>query len=146
MKSILAIFLLATASFQACSQKLNESKVPQNVKDAFKKAHPGSTASWEWEDANYEANFKEGGKEMSCVISRQGTILETESPITASELPATAASYMNQHYTGKKWKEVAKIVKANGEVNYEVNAGTDILFDAKGNHLQKKEVEKNEKD
>lgn len=137
MKNIVAILFLA-ASFQACSQKLSESKVPHNVKEAFKKTYPNSSVSWEWEDANYEANFKEAGTEMSCVINKQGTILEIESSITLSELPAAARTYVNEHYVEKKWKEIAKIVKANGEVNYEVNvAGTDILFDIKGNHLQK---------
>jgi len=39
---------------------------------------------------------------------------------------------------------VVKIVKANGEVNYEVEvAGKDVLFDTNGHHLQPKK--KNEK-
>lgn len=139
MKKILTALVFLFAITFGYAQKLDAKKVPQAVKDAFKKAHPGSTVSWEREDANYEANFTEGGKTMSCVINKQGTILETESPIKASELPSAATTYMSQHFKGKKWKEVAKIVKANGEVNYEVNAGTDVLFDANGNHLEKKE-------
>jgi Putative beta-lactamase-inhibitor-like, PepSY-like len=139
MKRISSALLIMLFAICGYSQKVDAKKVPQAVKDAFTKAHPGSTATWEWEDANYEANFTEGGKTMSCVINKKGTIIETESSIAASELPAAATSYMNQHYKGKKWKEVAKIVKSNGEVEYEVNVGTDVLFDAKGNHLQKKE-------
>lgn len=139
MKKILTAFFFLFAIYFGYAQKLDAKKVPQAVKDAFKTAHPSSTASWEREDANYEANFTEGGKTMSCVINKQGTILETESPIKASELPSAAIIYMKQHYKGKRWKEVAKIIKANGEVNYEVNAGTDVLFDANGNRLEKKE-------
>src|SRR5439155_26490637 len=102
-------------------------------------------ASWEWEDAAYEANFVESGKAMSCVIDQRGTILETESAITMAELPASAKAYVTQHFKGKKWNEITKVTKANGEVNYEVNvAGTDVLFDSNGSHLQKKE--KKEKD
>jgi hypothetical protein len=145
MKNIVVACALIVCSIFSYSQKVDAKKIPQTVKDAFKKAYPNSTATWEWEDANYEANFKEGGKTMSCVIDKQGTILETESAIAASELPVAATTYMNQHYKGKKWKEVAKIVKANGEVNYEVNAGTDVLFDANGKHLEKPK-EKKEKD
>lgn len=144
MKKVLAGTLIMFVSFCGYAQKLDAKKVPQTVKDAFKKAHPNSTATWEWEDANYEANFQDGGKAMSCVITRQGTILETESSIAAADLPAAAITYMNQHYKGKKWKEVAKIIKQNGEVIYEVNVGTDVLFDANGNHMEK--TEKREKD
>jgi len=37
---------------------------------------------------------------------------------------------------------MAKIVKVNVEVNYEVNvAGKDVLFDTNGHHLQPKELE-----
>ncbi|MBO9682238.1 MAG: PepSY-like domain-containing protein [Flavisolibacter sp.] len=139
MKKNLAVILIMFISFCGYAQKLDVKKVPKAVKDAFKQAHPNSIATWEWEDANYEANFEEGGKTMSCVINRHGTILETESSITASDLPANVKAYMNQHYKGKKWKEVAKIVKANGDVNYEVNVGTDVLFDANGKHIEKKE-------
>lgn len=135
MSVVLCLFLLP--SMYGYSQKLNASKVPPEVNEAFKKAHPEATASWEWENSNYEANFKENGKEMSCVIDKSGAILETESPIIPSELPAPATSYINQHYKGKKWKEVAKIVKANGAVNYEVNVGKDVLFDANGKRLLK---------
>lgn len=139
MKIIFVTIVSVMTFIHGYTQKLDAKKVPQPVKDSFKKAHPNSAATWEWEDANYEANFTETGKTMSCVIDKKGTILETESVIVPAELPHAAATYMDQHYKGKKWKEVAKIVKANGEVNYEVNVGTDILFDANGKHLQKKE-------
>ena len=136
------VLLMGTAAF---SQKLASSKVPQAAKDAFAKAHPNTTAAWEREDANYEANFKEGGKAMSCVIDKRGTILETESPVTEAELPAAAKTYVAQHYKGKKAKEVAKIARANGEINYEVNyGGGDVLFDAAGKRINK--GEKKEKD
>jgi hypothetical protein len=140
MKIIVATSVALLIGLSGCSQKLDATKIPQAVKDAFAKAHPNTTASWEREDADYEANFSEGGKTMSCVINGQGTILETETPVSEAELPAAAKAYMNEHYKGKKWKEVTRIVKANGEVSYEVNAGgKDILFDAGGHHLEKKE-------
>jgi Putative beta-lactamase-inhibitor-like, PepSY-like len=139
MKNIFSAILLMLPCLYSYSQKLDAKKVPQEVKNAFTKAHPNANPAWEREDASYEANFKEGGKIMSCVIDKQGTILETESAIAATELPAAARTYMNQHYKGKKWKEVTRIVKADGNMNYEVNIGTDVLFDAKGNHLEKKE-------
>lgn len=130
---MLLTMLITGAAF---SQKLGAAKVPAAVKEGFKKLHPHAVASWEREAGNYEASFKEEGKSMSCVIDKQGHILETESAIPASELPAAAKAYVNKNYKGKAWKETAKIVKSNGEVNYEINvAGKDVLFDANGNHL-----------
>ncbi len=80
---------------------------------------------------------------MPCIINKQGTILETETAIALSDLPATAKTYINQHYKGKKTKEVAKIVKTNGEIAYqaEIN-GSDVLFDANGNFIEKKRKKK----
>lgn len=138
MKSFLLTGIAIFLCFSVFAQKLNTDKVPQAVKNAFKKTHPNASASWEWEDANYEANFKEEGKTMSCVISKQGTILETETVISYDQLPAGAKKYLNEHYKAKKWKEVARVVKANGDVNYEVDiAGKDVLFNSKGIHLEK---------
>ncbi len=111
--------VITTSSLAAFSQKLHADKVPAAVKEGLKKSHPRAVATWEWEDANYEANFKEDGKAMSCILNKQGTILETETAISLSDLPATAKTYIDQHYKGKKIKEVAKIVKANGETAYE---------------------------
>lgn len=145
MKKLFLAALPLTCSFVGFSQKLASNKVPQAVKEGYKKAHPASTATWEWEDKNYEANFTENGKAMSCVVNKQGTILETESPLPLNELPAVAKTYVNKHYKRQKPKEVAKIIKANGDINYEVNYGSgDVLFDRAGNRIQK--IEKKEKD
>lgn len=146
MKRGFLVVIMLVFCVVAFAQKLSTSRVPANVRESFKKAHPSATASWEREDAAYEANFEEEGKIMSCVIDKQGTILETESSITFNELPADAKSYVTQHYKGKKIKEVAKIDKAGGGVAYEVNVqGKDILFDSNGARMEKPK-EKNEKD
>lgn len=146
MKILITVLALSFFSVQSFSQKLSSTKVPKAVKEGFKKAHPNSTATWEWEDANYEANFKENGKTMSAVIDKHGTILETETVVTLQELPQTAKVYVEKHYKGKKLKEIAKIDKAGGEVNYEVNVnGKDVLFDASGNPMEKPKKKK-EKD
>lgn len=138
MKKIVLIALLFCGVQSLFAQKLTANKVPQAAKDGFKKTHPTATATWEREDNNYEANFTENGKRMSCVVDKQGMILETESPLIIAELPAAAKTYVNQHYKGKKPKEVAKIVKASGETEYEVNYGNgDVLFNANGSRIEK---------
>lgn len=143
MKKILLVMVITTTSLAAFSQKLSADKVPAAVKEGLKKSHPHAVATWEREDANYEANFKENGKTMSCILNKQGTVLETETAIALSDLPATAKTYIDQHYKGKKVKETAKIVKANGEIAYEAEInGRDVMFDANGNFIEKKKEEK----
>jgi hypothetical protein len=146
MKKVPIIILTAVFCFQACAQKLTEDKVPQSVKDGFKKTHPNVKASWEREDADYEANFTSGGKAMSCVINKEGTILETETVLSLSDLPANAKAYLEKNYKGKKVKEVAKVEK-NGVIEYEVVINSkEIMFDSNGNFKEEEKGEKKEKD
>ncbi len=144
MKKIILILIATVFSFAGYSQKLASSKVPQMVKDGLKKAHPSVTPTWEFEEANYEANFTEAGKTVSCILNKQGTILETETVITIADLPKSAKSYIDTHYKGKKIQEIARIEKPGSEINYEVVlSGTELIFDSNGTF---KKVEKGEKE
>jgi hypothetical protein len=146
MKKVIFLNLALGCLLGAYAQPINSGKVPSIVMQGFKKVHPNVSATWEWEDANYEANFREGNKSMSCVLDKQGTIIETETMIGLSELPPKARTYVEKNYKGKKVKEVSKIEKAGGQINYEVvMMGRELLFDAAGNFIQV-EKEKREKD
>lgn len=119
-------------------QKLNESQVPSAVRTAFDKKYPHTKAGWDKEEANYEANFKQDGKRMSVVIDRSGTIVETETNIPVADLPKVIQEYMNKNYGGIKIEEAARIVKANGDINYEIDLqGNDIVFDTNGKFIKK---------
>lgn len=75
---------------------------------------------------------------MSVVIDKNGTIVETESDIPEIDLPKAAQDYMKKSYTGIKIEGAAKIVKANGDINYEAELhDKDILFDANGRFIKK---------
>lgn len=143
MKKIL-IFSLAGIGFTSVQAQKNmaASSVPTAAKDAFAKAHPNVTGKWEKEGGNYEVNFTNGGKTMSCVVTSKGSILETETDMAVSELPAPVTAYIAQHYKGVKVKEAATIVKADGTTVYEAEIkGKDVMFDANGKVVkaQKKE-------
>ena len=132
--TITATTLVALA---ACGQKLKESQVPAAAKAAFEKKYPGLKGSWDKEDANYEVNFKQDGKAMSAVIDKNGTIVETETDIPVTDLPKAVQDYMKKHYAGTKIEEAAKIVKANGEVNYEAEVHhKDVVFDSNGKFIK----------
>ncbi len=121
----------------ACAQKLDASKVPAAVKTNFEMQHPGVTAKWEKEDANYEVNFKENGNEMSLLYDAAGNMQESEMSMKVSDLPANVQSYLATTFPGKKIKDAAKITKADGSFNYEAEVdGADRLFDANGNFIK----------
>ena len=76
---------------------------------------------------------------MSCVLSASGDILETETYIAVSELPAAVNLYIAQHYKAGKVTKAASIVKADGRALYEAEInGKDLLFDAAGNVIKSK--------
>ena len=129
--------MAASLVFAACGQKLDASKVPAPVKASFAKEYPGTTAKWEKEKGNYEVNFKKDGSDMSLLIQPNGSIVETETDIKITDLPATVLVYVKEHYPGKNIKEAAKITKADRSVNYEAEInGKDVIFDANGKFIK----------
>jgi hypothetical protein len=137
---LLAVTLGIALTGFAQKEKEEKSIVPPAVaKASFEKQFTGVTkVKWEKEGADYEVNFVQNAKEMSAVYDAKGAWKETESEITASELPAAAIEYIKQHYKNAKIREVAKITKAvHGEVNYEAAInGTDVIFDANGKFIK----------
>lgn len=112
-------------------------KVPLAAKQSFEKSHQGAKGRWDKEGANFEVNFKEGGKIMSCVIAANGTILETETDMPVNQLPASAISYIKEHYKGAKIKDASTIVKNTGEVIFEAGVGSkDVLFHQNGQFIK----------
>lgn len=126
-------------SLAACSsaQKVEKEKkggIPTSVEAAFKKHYPDvSDVDWEKEGANYEASFESGKTETSVVIDPSGKILETETEMESTALPKNILDYIAGHYKGQKVKEAAKIVLADGSVQYEAEVGKkDLIFDGNG--------------
>ncbi len=138
MKKILLMpTLVAAIGFNAYAQKLDAAKVPAEVKASFAKQYPGATARWEKEATKFEAAFKHNGNTMSALFEPNGTMTESEMDIKVTELPAAVLAYVKEHYKGKTIKEGAKILKADGTVNYEAEvAGRDVIFDTNGKFLK----------
>ncbi|RTQ53414.1 hypothetical protein EJV47_01355 [Hymenobacter gummosus] len=49
---------------------------------------PAKQVKWEKEDANCEAELKQGEEELSVVLTAAGQLLETETEIQVAQLPA----------------------------------------------------------
>lgn len=148
MKAKIFLIALLLVSFTVFAQ---ETKVPKIVKDSFTKLYPKVTdVKWDKEGkTEFEAGFKENGKDVSVVFDEKGNLIETETAIQINELPKSAASFLEKNYTGFKISEAAKIISAKGEVTFEAEitkdkVKKDLLFDSKGNIDQKDMSSENE--
>lgn len=137
IKIIMAFLFAGSITLAACSQSLDNSKMPAAAKTSFAKDFPGTSPKWDKENFIYEANFKMNGKTMSALYDENGNRQETETDITISDLPAAVTDYILQNYKDEKIKEAAIITKANGEVNYEAEVnGMDLLFTKDGKFIK----------
>lgn len=114
------------------------SEVPAAAKATIARLYPGAKdVKWEKEAGNFEAALSHNGKELSVVLNAQGNILETETTIPESALPASVKAYITKHHAGKKIKEAAEIVDANGMKTVEAEVGGNVLkFDEKGQFIK----------
>jgi Putative beta-lactamase-inhibitor-like, PepSY-like len=90
---------------------------------------------WEREkNGDWEAEFDQNGTEISANFSPDGKWLETETEIKFSDFPAPVQAALK----GKKVKEAAKILRADGTTVYEAEVKRkDLIFDAAGKLLAK---------
>ena len=74
---------------------------------------------------------------MSLLITPAGSIEESETDIPVNELPGAIPTYIKEHYPNGKISEAARVVKENGEVNYEAEVhGEDLIFDSNGKFIK----------
>ena len=123
MKSLLALaFCIVSFATISCSQKVNEKDLPGPVKTAFSNKFPTATnVKWEKENKKeLEANFKMNNTDVSANFGLEGSWIETETTIPASELPAAVTNTVNTKYPGAVYGRTEKIEKP-GKILYEVN-------------------------
>lgn len=150
MKAKYFLIAILFVSFTVFAQ---ETKIPKAVKDSFSKLYPKVTdVKWDKEGkAEYEAGFKENGKDVSVVFDEKGNPKETETAIEISELPKSVAPFVEKNYAGFKISEATKIVDAKGEITYEAEitkgkVKKDLLFEANGKPEKKDVNKENEKE
>lgn len=121
MKKIISLLLPAICvAAIACAQKLN---IPEAVKTSFAAKFPGaSDIKWEKENSKeLEANFKLNNTTVSANFSLDGSWVETETTIAASELPVAVSSAVSKKYPGAIFIRTEKIEKPGGKILYEAN-------------------------
>lgn len=138
MKKYIMLGFLCGTLMSAWGQKLKEAEVPTVVKGAFAKRFPGvRKIGWSREsDTEFEAEFKNNGKEQSANFDANGNWLETESEIKKSEVPSNILTLIAKEFPGYEMEEaeladtkdegvVYEFELEKGETNYEVSISKD---------------------
>jgi len=150
MKTIWTLIFALGFGASLHAQKMDSKDVPTPVHAAFQKTFTSKDVDWDKDDKNYEANFKQNGKEMSVVFDAAGNTLETEVEISKAELPTAVLDVLKKDYAGYKIEEAAKIT-ATGVVTYETEIekgeqSFELIFDGQGKILKKEEEKEDGKD
>ncbi|QKG53542.1 hypothetical protein [Hymenobacter sp. BRD67] len=140
---LLAAALIMAAPAFAHAQVLKPAQVPAAAKATFKaKFSTVKSNTWEKEGDKYEAGFKLNGKTMSAVITPGGELVETETDMLPSQLPAPVRARLAREYKAYKINEAATIVAASGTTTYEAEVSKggkkqDVVFNADGTMAKK---------
>jgi hypothetical protein len=139
--------LLLMIFFSACSHK----NPPENTKKEFsQKFADARSVKWDSEEPNeWEAEFKINGKEMSACFDNTGKWMETETEISAKELPSAVLNTLKNEFSGFKAGE-ASIIENPEIKGFEIalkNKETEmtVIIGADGAVL-KKELSKENKE
>jgi len=146
-KPIGILTLFVSVTLLSCAQD-----TPTQVAEAFKTKFP-TAKSVKWEKENekeWEAEFEMDGKEYSANFSLDGTWLETEHEIKNNELPEAVKMTLKNEFEGYEIEEIEISEKTNAtayEVELEKAEQTlEVVFDAAGKVLSKKEVIESEEE
>ncbi len=144
MKILFVILTLALGSSYCFSQN----KVPDEVKSKFATMYPNvGNAKWEIEDGLYEGSFKQNNTDVSVILSRDGSLIQTETEMDVNRLPQAVKDYVASKLGGRKISSAAQIVSADGTTTYEAEVDhTDYVFDVNGQLVNTEEKEEGEED
>lgn len=157
MKNALLILALCLVVFLADAQKKNDN-IPAGVKESFaKRFQDAQSVKWSKEsDTEFEAEFKNKGKEQSAEFDQTGKWLETEFEIKQSELPAAVQATVTKEFAGYKLEETEltetpdgtfyEVEIEKGELDYEVQISKDGKVIRKEEKKEEDKHEKKEKD
>ncbi len=138
MKKIALTFFAAFFITFSFAQQLKETQVPSAVRNGFYKEYPNITkVKWDKEKDKYEASFDVKNIPNSVLFSASGSIIETETSISLSQLPKGVIEYVRTNYMGQKVVGAAKITDAKGVATFEAEIKKgDLLFDTNGKFLK----------
>jgi hypothetical protein len=120
--------------------------VPEKIKKDFAQKFPtAKSVKWNQEEADeWEAEFKLDSKEMSASFDNSGKWLETETEISAKELPSAVSIAIKTEFGGYKVDEIS-ILESPDLKGFEVGlkkgeTSVEAVFDNTGKVLKKTDV------
>jgi hypothetical protein len=116
-----SFIVLAAVIMTGISASCQGIKVPDAVKNAFASKFPNATnVKWGKENAKeLEAGFKLNNTNVSANFGLDGSWVETETMINASDLPAAVTNAINVKYPGNTITRAEKLEKPGGKILYE---------------------------
>ena len=113
------------------AQKVAPENVPDAVKIAFRaKFAQAEKTTWEMDYENFEADFKINKVDISAKFDANGNWLETETPLTLSNLPPAVKAALS-----KQFDPIKDPLKEDGISKIETPAGTNYEIDGQNNAL-----------
>ena len=119
MKALAVILSLTILPGLAVAQgeKLDPSKLPPRVADAVKLRFPGATITQVTKEIEngetvFDIEMTRAGKKHEMDCKEDGTLIDLQNEVPASELPAGAADAIKKKYPGSTIKEVGEILVA----------------------------------
>lgn len=139
--------LAVTLALPAASKErsLGRAEVPRPVLAAFEKAYPKAKAlrfAEEKQDGKnaYEIESQDGGTRRDLLFSADGTLLEVEETIPASDLPAVVREAVEKRAPGATIKRAERVTRGDTvrfEVDLNGSAKKELAFDPSGKPLEK---------
>ena len=151
MKNLILVFAAALfISVTACAQTPKD--LPAKVKTAFDQKFPGAQkVKWSKENTTeWEAEFKMAGKEYSANYNADGSWMETEYEISATEIPAAVTKTLGKEFPGYKLVESEISETAKGKLyEFEIKTSTsnmEVAVQADGTLVKKEAVKEKGED
>ena len=131
-------FFLATGSCLGQDQSAGD--IPDTIRISFFQKYPGAkNVAWEKDNGNYKASWNgKSGESYAVYFTQTGCMVHRVKAIPLHLLPKSALKYLKKKFKDTVATENCEIVDSRGNLFYEVVSNNyDLLFDAKGNFLNR---------
>jgi len=137
---LIASLALGWTFVLAQGEKLDPSKLPPKVAEAVKARFPGATITQVTKETEngvvvYDIEMTRAGKKHEMDCKEDGTLIDLQNEVPASELPAGAADAIKKKHPGSTIKEVGEILVAKD--GKETRDHFEVIIET----AEKKEVE-----
>lgn len=143
---LFAVGAFAVLTTPSSAQMLSRDEVPSGVIAAFEAAHPASVVkSYSKENRGggtvYEIEIMEGKKHRDFVYAEDGTLLQTEEPISPARLPDSVKQTLSEQFPDYRIISAERLTGKGMPVEYGVvirrgKKRLEVRFDKGGNVLE----------